>query len=413
MEHMSISELKATALSGAREDLRVADLSAVLGDRADQCLLVGGCVRDFALGRTPLELDVVVLGSALELVGSLGLQSLEIHERFLTASCVFGWGRVDFASARRETYAHSGALPTVEAASLDEDLLRRDFTVNALTMPIGASEIGDWPAAELGWEDLAGRQLRVLHEQSFIDDPTRLWRMARYAARCGLTPEAVTRGLAEAAVEGRFLERVNASRSGSELLRTVDAREPASAIINAGNIGLLSFVGGSDRGVSQLDNAAGRFPDLNQERLRLAAVWWQAGAPTESRTALIGALSLGGQVTELAAQACDPDDLFAGLNAATRPSQIARACSSWAHEVVALASSPAAADPASRWLSDLRHIESPVGARELMAVGVPEGPLVGLGLEAGLAYFLDSEGASDVEVLEAATSAVRDAGWRK
>ncbi|CAB4875914.1 unannotated protein [freshwater metagenome] len=413
MEHMSISELKAKALSRASDDSRVGALSAALGDRADQCLLVGGCVRDMALGLPPVELDVLVLGNALDLVDSLGFDCLERHERFLTATCDFDWGRVDFASARRETYEHPGALPEVEPAPLEEDLLRRDFTVNALTMPLGSREPGDWPAAELGWADLDAKLLRVLHDRSFVDDPTRLWRMARYAARCGLTPEPETLGLAQAAVDGKFLEGVSPSRLGTELLRTIDASEPAAAIASAALHGLLSSVGGSGLGIPQLADMADRWADLDQSRVRVAAIWWQAGPVSAARAELIADLGLGAELTDLARQASDPSGFLNGLEAATRPSEIVQACSDWAPEVAALASTASVGDRASLWLGELRFVKSPVSGRELMAAGIPEGPLVGVGVSAGLDYFLDNEHASQADVLEAATSAARDAGWQK
>ena len=410
MERMSVSDLKAKANSGARQDARVAALSAALGDRAEECLLVGGCVRDLALGMTPVELDVLVLGNALDLVDSLGFDCLERHERFLTATCDFDWGRVDFASARREIYAHPGALPEVEPAYLEDDLRRRDFSVNALTMSLSLGEPQGWSAADLGWEDLDAKLLRVLHERSFVDDPTRLWRMARYAGRCGLRPEPLTLGLAKAAVDGKYLEGVSPSRLGTELLRTIDAREPAAAITSAATHGLLSSVGGLGLGIPQLAALAQRWPGLDQSRLRLAAVWWQAGAESAARADLIAELGMGAELTALARQASDPSGLLDGLAAARRPSEIVRACSDWAPEVAALASTASVGDRASLWLRKLRFAKSPVGGTELLAPGIPEGPLVGLGVSAGLDYFLDNEDASETEVLEAATAAVRNAG---
>ena len=135
----------------------------------------------------------------------------------------------DLAGARRESYARPGALPDVElGASLDEDLARRDFTVNAIALHLADGELTFHAGAR---EDLDARRLRVLHDASFRDDPTRLLRLARYAARLGFEPEPRTDALAAAAVAGGALETVTGSRLGAEL--RLLAREPQPAALAA------------------------------------------------------------------------------------------------------------------------------------------------------------------------------------
>src|SRR5690606_2280907 len=115
-----------------------------------------------------------------------------------TATVIAPGAVFDLASARRERYERPGALPTVElGASLYEDLARRDFTINAMALHLADGELIAWPGAE---EDLRARRLRVLHDRSFTDDPTRLLRLARYAARLEFEPEPHTDALAAAAV---------------------------------------------------------------------------------------------------------------------------------------------------------------------------------------------------------------------
>ncbi len=163
--------------------------------------LVGGPVRDALLGASLeriTDLDTVVEGDAVSVAGLLHGRlggELVVHERFRTATWRPEGGAVsvDLITARRERYAHPGALPDVEAADLEADLRRRDFTVNAIARRL-------WP--EPRWElvdplgggaDLAQGLLRILHDRSFIDDPTRILRLARFAVRLELREEPSTR----------------------------------------------------------------------------------------------------------------------------------------------------------------------------------------------------------------------------
>src|SRR4051794_15827757 len=172
--------------------------------------VVGGAVRDVLLGRPPRELDVVVEGDAVALARRLG-EPDAVHERFGTARV----GDVDLAAARTETYAAPGALPDVAlGATVEEDLARRDFTVNALAVRLADGTGAAWPGA---LEDLEAGRLRVLHERSFRDDPTRLLRMARYAARLGFPAEPGTAALAREAIAGGALATVTGPRTGAEL----------------------------------------------------------------------------------------------------------------------------------------------------------------------------------------------------
>ncbi len=155
--------------------------------------LAGGVVRDVLLGLTPDDFDMVVEGSAPALARALAAAhggEVRVHAPFGTATWFLPDGEVvDLASARTETYAAPAALPTVRApASIADDLRRRDFSINALAVRVDSGEVLDLHG---GQADLAARLIRVLHPRSFVDDPTRLFRAARYAGRLGfaLAPE--------------------------------------------------------------------------------------------------------------------------------------------------------------------------------------------------------------------------------
>src|SRR5215218_9533185 len=166
-------------------------VAALEGEEA--VYVVGGAVRDVLLGRTPHELDFVVEGDAVAVARraaeTLGGRVI-VHDRFGTATVEAPEAVFDLAGARRERYSRPGALPDVElGATLREDLERRDFTVNAIALHLSDGALVAYPGAR---EDLGARVLRVLHDRSFLDDPTRLLRLARYAARLEFEPDAET-----------------------------------------------------------------------------------------------------------------------------------------------------------------------------------------------------------------------------
>ncbi|MDO8189234.1 hypothetical protein Q7L71_26785, partial [Conexibacter sp. CPCC 205706] len=188
--------------------------------------VVGGAVRDLLLGGLPLDLDLVVEGDAAELAARLaeGLGGeLLVHDRFGTATVTAGARSYDLVRARAETYARPGALPEVRPGTLAQDLARRDFTINAIALTLA----GRLDAVAHALDDLAEGELRVLHAQSFLDDPTRLLRLVRYATRLGFGVERETARLAGEAVAGGALATVTATRIGRELRLLL--REPAAA----------------------------------------------------------------------------------------------------------------------------------------------------------------------------------------
>src|SRR4051794_20899435 len=197
-------------------------LAAVAGEAG--VYVVGGAVRDALRGQVPRELDLVVEGDAVavarraaERVGG----TLTVHERFGTATVRTGNFAFDLAGARRETYARPGALPDVQlGATLREDLARRDFTVNALAVSLGDGTLTAWPGARA---DLEAGVLRVLHDGSFADDPTRMLRLVRYAARLGFAAGPHTAALGGPALPAPG----GGGRPGGRLRRVLARGAPA------------------------------------------------------------------------------------------------------------------------------------------------------------------------------------------
>lgn len=166
-----------------------------ISDETGKLYYVGGVVRDELLGRKSFDVDIVFEGNAIEHCSQFG-EVVRVNPDFGTVRVNVGGVEVDFASTRSETYPRAGHLPVVDkiGCSLKEDVLRRDFTVNALAKSVKTGEIVDYTG---GLADIEGKVLRVLHDQSFIDDPTRIIRALKFSVRFGFALEEKTRRLQE------------------------------------------------------------------------------------------------------------------------------------------------------------------------------------------------------------------------
>jgi tRNA nucleotidyltransferase (CCA-adding enzyme) len=205
--------------------------------------VAGGFVRDLLRGRgadRASDIDLVVEGDGIAFGRRLAEETgghLVVHTAFGTASLEGGTtpdgtriGRVDIATARRERYGEAGALPEVSPAGIDEDLGRRDFSINAMAVALSPSAWGRLHDPWGGVEDVAARRLKVLHPLSLVEDPTRIWRGARYAARLGFRPDAgFRRALALAIRVGQY-PALSGQRLQAELDLVVDEEDPWRAL---------------------------------------------------------------------------------------------------------------------------------------------------------------------------------------
>jgi tRNA nucleotidyltransferase (CCA-adding enzyme) len=339
--------------------------------------LVGGAVRDLLLGRTPREIDLVVEGDLDAAAARLG-GTITAYGRFGTATVETDDGcRFDLARARRETYLRPGALPEVEPAGLDEDLRRRDVTVNAMALRFD----GTLEAVPGALDDLAAGVLRVLHDRSFADDPTRLWRVARYAARLEFEVEPRTRALAHAADPST----VSGDRLGAELRLALREPDPPAALRAARELNPALLPPGFDPDPPRLAEALALLPESGRADLvTLAAA--TAGVDTRALLAWLHEMGFTAADRDLVA-AASRFSTGAPLRAARTPSQIARAARGAPVEAVALAGG----ENARRWLEDLRHVRLEITGDDLLAAGVPQGPEVGARLSRALDRKLDGE----------------------
>lgn len=208
--------------------------------------LVGGAIRDLLRGDADItDIDLAVVGDAVPvawtLAGRLGSRArVTMHAAFGTSTVRWEGMRVDIARTRSETYARPGSLPAVEPAGIEEDLLRRDFTVNAIALCLGNGDTLLDPAG--GRADLDRRVIRVLHPESFRDDPTRVFRAARYAARLGFELDPETDEVARAAVREGLVGHLSGSRVRAELVSLLGEAAAAGAVGRLGALGACRAV---------------------------------------------------------------------------------------------------------------------------------------------------------------------------
>jgi tRNA nucleotidyltransferase (CCA-adding enzyme) len=220
----------------------VTEVIAIAGNRKQPLYLVGGIVRDLFLGQISdvYDLDLVVEGDAVGLAGEFAEKiggKLITHLMFNTAKIEKGKWTIDIAMARTETYAKPGALPVVTAGTLKTDLLRRDFTVNAMAVSLSPDNYGELIDLYGGTKDLNSKKIRVLHNKSFTDDATRIWRAIRYEQRLGFKIEPDTLALLKRDV--LLLKTVGGYRQRHELELVLKEKDPEKALLRADELGVL------------------------------------------------------------------------------------------------------------------------------------------------------------------------------
>jgi tRNA nucleotidyltransferase (CCA-adding enzyme) len=386
---MTMSEFLPELLEQAAALPAARPLVARLPD-APTLYLVGGAVRDLLLGGAPVDLDLAVEGDPASFATSLG-GDLKVHDRFGTSTVRLDGFTYDIARTRRETYAHPGALPDVEPAPLAEDLNRRDFTVNAIALALAGNAAGELSSVPGAIDDLRARRLRVLHNRSFIDDPTRLLRLVRYATRLGFEIEPHTRALADEAISGGAMRTVSGPRIGAELRLLAREPDPVRALRGLRAVGIDTAIhpgfGLEDEDLARRSLAL--LPaDGRRDRLALAAAG--RGVPGPELAPLLDALAFEAEDRDaIVLAATRAGEVANALAAAHAPSEIAGAVAGAPAEVVALAGALGPEPQAAAWLGTLRHVRLDIDGRDLLAAGVPEGPAIGRGLRAALAAKLD------------------------
>lgn len=408
------------------------ELLREVGRRADRAglpsFLVGGVVRDLLLGVEIRDIDVVVEGDALAMARALGADRgarVRVHEAFGTAAVALAGGlRLDFATARTEHYASPGALPRVASGDIRQDLFRRDFTINALAVHLDPARFGSVLDLFGGIRDLGQRKIRVLHDRSFLEDPTRAFRAVRFAVRLSfeIAPETA-RLIAPARGQGSFA-KLSAARIRRELELLLGGCDPARAVRMLALHRLLESVhpeiAPSRKTYARLERAADALAWHRRRLGKPAPREWTvtAGALLEPlapavREEVVARLKPSRQASstlregpalalEVARALRGHRDLPASL--------IHGICHGRTTEVLLLAMSFArhegVRERVARFLTEIRDVRSDLRGQDLLVAGVPPGPAVARGLAAALAAKLDgSAPGRDQQLVVALSSA--------
>ena len=344
--------------------------------------MVGGPVRDAMLGAPVLDLDFSVEGDAVGL--GRRLERLiggrcTTHQRFGTATVDTGYVRIDLVTARRESYPRPGQLPEVTFAGIYDDLARRDFTINAMALPVTGEVTGVLDPFG-GVDDLESGTIKIQHPASFNDDPTRMFRAVRYEQRFGFGIDDESVGCLASAILGGHMHAVSGDRWRHEIDRTMDEADPGPPLLRASDLGIL----------------AGLHPALeNDEGLRGLAAW--AGIPPareEWLVALIAPLNalegeevidrlrLTGRQAVLARDTIEAKWEESSIDLASqRPSDLYRRLSVFDPSVVSFHAKLDSDSTMSRafrfYLDELRPIRTDISGDELLGMGAAQGPVIG------------------------------------
>ena len=237
---VSLNRLPVRQLRLLKQIGRLAD------ERGMSVYLVGGVVRDLLLKRESWDLDFTVEGDGIafaRLVAGRYGAGLAVFERFATARLTFPNGlKMDIATTRKESYAQPALLPTVHPASIEEDLSRRDFTINAVAVQLNQRQFGRLLDPYGGQRDLRARRIRVLHAGSFLDDPTRIFRAIRFEQRFGFRLERTTSRLLAQAASTNLIQQLSGPRLQNEILLLFAEHDPVRAIARFAQLKLLRFL---------------------------------------------------------------------------------------------------------------------------------------------------------------------------
>ena len=361
----------------------IAAVAEIHGARA---YLVGGAVRDALLGIPVTDIDIALIGMTSSLPRGVARAlngRVVAHSQFNTFSLTASGRHIDLAMARHESYAHPGALPTVTPGTLHQDLARRDFTINAMAVSLGEDSFGELLDPSDGQSDLRTGTVRVLHDDSFRDDATRILRAARYAVRLRFALEANTESLLRR--DSTYLDTISAARLRDEFERVLQESRAAATLdmlqdlgalksvhppiaVTSATLQALNGVGDHDQ-IDRVSTALSLLVhDLTAEdrfgfveRLAMNARWRKV---IEDTTLLQGKLREGPSVTDETSRS----EIYTLLHGLEEEAILGCALLTGSTTIRRLL---------LLYIGELRHVRPILNGSDLLALGVPTGPQVG------------------------------------
>jgi tRNA nucleotidyltransferase (CCA-adding enzyme) len=383
------AESLAEELRQVRELRALFEAVASLGERAGDVYLVGGTIRDILLGEQGFDVDIAVEGDAIAVAGALAATlggRVTPHAKFGTAVVQYGeGGRVDVVTTRTELYDSPGALPTVERAGLREDLFRRDFTINAMAASLAPAGFGRLVDPYGGRGDLEAGVLRVLHNLSFIDDPTRIFRAIRYEARYGLRLDEHSARLARSCIEMGLVGDLSSARLRDELVALLDDPGAVEGVLRLGALGADRAIHPRLRADEEGAALFGRALALRDE-LGLAVPGWRAGLAvlgrelsSEEAYHWLERLKVRRREVEriAGAIAVAPRIVERLRNERLEPAQVVLLADRYAPDAPLLALAREELRELREYFARLRDVRLEIDGGDLADLGLPESPRVG------------------------------------
>jgi tRNA nucleotidyltransferase (CCA-adding enzyme) len=384
------AESIADHLTALGELAEVFEAIAAASEPFEGVYLVGGMVRDLLLGEENFDVDVAVEGDAIALARTLADEldgRVRPHEKFGTAVVVYGEGdrHVDVATARTEFYDSPGALPAVEHATIREDLRRRDFRINAMAASLKGGDFGRVVDPFGGRRDLDERIIRVLHNLSFIDDPTRILRAIRYENRYGFRMDAHTERLARSCIEMGLVGDLSSARLGEELEALLQEGDVRHSILRLADLRL-------DRAIHPRLAADEEAVDL-LDRLRALAQQYDIDVPDWRLALIVLARRLASDelydwLNRIQRRRKDADQIAGAVTVAPRlverfqneeltAAQIVAAAEPFAPDAPLFALALAELPQLRRYFEELRWVRLEITGADLAKLGLAESPYVG------------------------------------
>jgi tRNA nucleotidyltransferase (CCA-adding enzyme) len=368
---------------------QVFEAVTALSEAYEGVYLVGGTVRDILLAERSFDVDIAVEGDAIALAQALADAlggRVRAHEKFGTAVVVYGDGeRVDVVTARTEFYDAPAALPSVEHASIREDLFRRDFTINAMAVSLKGDDYGRLVDPFGGRVDLEEKRIRVLHNLSFIDDPTRIFRAIRYENRYGFRMDEHTLGLARGCIEMGLVGDLSSARLRDELVALLEEGEVDHSILRLAELG-------ADRAIHP-HLAADEEAVALLARLRALAQQYEVEVPAWRLGLIALARKLPpdevyGWLQRLKMRRRDTEQIAAAVTVGPRiverlrdqdvePAEIAALADRYAPDAPLFALALADQEPLDAYFRGLRDVRLEVSGTDLADLGLAESPRVG------------------------------------
>ncbi len=363
----------------------VKDISKQATGRGHKVYLVGGIVRDMLLGYPNFDIDLVVEGEAIKLAEQVAETSkarLLAHRRFGTAKLKYDNFTLDLATARKENYARPGALPAVISGTLEDDLYRRDFSINAMAVSLASNDYGELVDPYSGRSDLEHRLIRILHPKSFSDDATRILRGVCYEQRFGFEFEAETARLLERDIP--MLDTISGDRIRHELEHIFEEKLPELVIKRLGELGVLSRISpplGGDGWIAEKFEKARRLKKSTQlpslyfclliysfNETELGQIIDRLNMPAKLSQAMRDTLGLKTRLSLLDKSSLKPSDIYYLLQdyepMAIQANDIASESTIIQHRL-------------QLFLNKLRYVRTSIDGEKLKELGISAGPEMG------------------------------------